>query len=243
MKRINPNSGMVVSLADASYWAYETADAIKQRINSDLYNPGAVVGLTVFASGTTPGAAAFTPGLAYDENGERIEVDTLQDSINYNGVPFNAAAADYRVLLDYEAGNDGVYSIATDGTSYFKHLTDSYSFRVAKFGTDPINSQDVVLSRILTTVVGGTLIFDYGIRNTFSAKFRITQVASDMSSVNGVFTGYINAGSNINSNGDIYTLTPGLGLVLLSPDGTKQCRLMLGNDGYLAQQPLNYVLS
>lgn len=269
MKRFSPFSGVQVSLFDATYWTSETADAIRQRINSDLYNPGVVNGLTVFASGTQSGLIAYTAGVAYDINGERIGVTSLQDRISYNGSALNTTDT-YQVALQYTEGNDGTYGLDVDGLSAARHVTDSFRTRIIKVGTDSLPSDAFILSRVYSTVVGGTLIVDSTTRDTFSAKYgsggsgsgntgnlvvsSITASGASFSylfvnnsgmAVTGVacFFKAVRGMSDIRSLGDFYADTAGKGLILTSPDGTKRARFMLSNDGFVAQEPLNYTIS
>ena len=228
MKRLNPFAGMVVSLADASYSAYESADAIRQRTINEFYHPGVVSGLTVFSSGSEYGTVAFTPGAAYDMHGERIGVNSLQDKIHYGAKKLNEAIAHYYLYAEYQEGNDGTYGITADGSSAFRHLTDSFSFDVAKVGVDTVPADAILLSGIQTTIVGGSLIIDSGIRNLLTSKFGGSGGGGDVS---------------FDSDGDIVIPSVGKGIILTSPDGTKMCRILLDDQGYLAQEPLNYLLA
>lgn len=270
MRRLNPFSGMNVSLFDLTFSAIEAANAVKHRINSDLYNKGVVNGLTVFASGTEDGAIAVTSGVAYDPDGERISVPVLQDRLRYSGSLLRDSVATYRVVARYVQGNDGTLGVDVDGNSQFRHLMDSFSIAVLKSGADSIQTNDVSLASIVTTVVGGSMIFDSTIKDTFSAKFAVSGTdlsAADLTIVGEFITTngasmnrlFIGAGglsvasgatfyrqlvgmSDIRAYGDIETLTPGKGLVLTSPDGTKRARIMLDNTGVLTQDSLNYTL-
>lgn len=165
MRRLNPFNGLEISLQDASYWTIETTNAVKQRM-SDWCSPGVVNGLTVFSSGTQAGKAAFTLGVAYDSNGERIAPATLTDNIAYGQAALNTAST-YKIALRFSDGNDGTSGIGVDGSSNFRHITDSYSVVVAKTGADTLQSSDVILAQVYSTVNGGTLIIDRTVRQVW----------------------------------------------------------------------------
>lgn len=231
MKRLNPFSGMQVTLFDATFSAVETANAVKQRINSDLYNSGVVNGLTVFESSTRTGTVAFTQGVAYDPNGERIGALTLSDQVTYSGSLLNDTAV-YQVALRYFDGSDGTSGLDVNGVSNFRHITEQFSTIVAKQGVDTFGANDVVLAQVFSSSPGASLIFNSAVRSIFSAKF------------NAGNTGF--QGANVALGGSLIVAgcaTFLLGMVVYSLDGTKQARVRLDNNGYLAIEPLNYTLS
>lgn len=282
MKRFTPFSGMQVSLQDLTFWNYETADAIRLRINSDLYNPGVVNGLTIFESSSRAGTAAFTSGVAYDTSGERISPAVLRDQITYSSALLNDASI-YQIALRYTELTDGTYGLDVDGASQGRHLIDSFNVIVAKQGVDSLQSADVVLAKAFSASAGASLIFDSNVRNVFSAKYAATgtnlqvpnvavggnltvggsivvggcitsllggsflsMFVGDMGlRVTGVacFWRPINGFSDIKTSGDFYCTTAGKGTIVTSPDGTKQARLGLGNDGFPSFTTLNYTLS
>ncbi len=256
MKRLSPFSGMQVSLFDLTFSSDETASAVKQRI-SDLFDRGAVAGLTVGESGTFPGEAFVTLGTAYDPNGERIRVPVIQDGLKSQGLALNADVATYTVVARYVQGNDGQSGLDVDGNSQFRHLTDDFSIVVLKGGVDSLGDDDVRLSGVETTIVGGTLIIDSNIRDIFNATFNngfdftvsnlvvpgtmiVGGTATFQSAV--IFEARVDALSDIHCDGDFIADTASKGVIVTSPDGTKTGRMGIDNDGFLAVEPLNYTL-
>lgn len=232
MKRLNPFSGMQVTLFDASFSAVETANAIKQRINGDLYNPGVVNGLTVFESGSRAGTVAFTPGVAYDMHGERIGPRALVDRVTYSGSLLNDTSV-YQVALKYNDGNDGTSGLDADGVSNFRHVTESFSVLVAKEGADTLDPAAVLLTNVYSSAPGASLIFDRNARSAFSAKY---SAGNPMGSGDGPVV----LNSSLYVGGCATFL---LGIIVYSPDTSKQARIGIDNDGFIAITPLNYVLS
>lgn len=262
MKRLNVFDGMKVSLFDLTFSTVETTSGIRQRI-SDLYNYGIINGLTIFSSSTSGGTVAVTPGTAYDTNGERIYTANLQDLLRYSGSNLNSAVANYTVVARYNEGNDGTSGLNVAGASNFRHITDDFSIVVLKSGVDTLQSADVRLGGIITTLVGSTLIVDSNVRDTFSSKFQaslnisttglnvtglltVGGTASFATTVNfngpAIFNSTLTATSNITTAGDFINSTAGKGLIVLSPDGTKQARIGIDNSGFVAIDTLNYTL-
>lgn len=326
MKRLNPFNGLQISLFDASYWTYSAGDMSRQRINSDLYFPGPISGLSVYPSLTT-GYVAVTPGTAYDINGERISLLSTQDLIGYNSAKFSNVAGTYKIVGRYSEGNDGTYGVDINGACQIRHITDTFQIVTLKTGLDIVGPNDVILAGVITTIQGGSLIMDPGPRSIFGSKFPATgtgpsvalgqvlsgdlsvggsisvgnnltvtanetitgglTVAGTITGVNETLTGnltvnnltvnnnetingsltvasetitgnltagsidggcmvhgtYLWGSSNLATLGDFTALSPGSGLLLLSPDRTKLARVFLGNNGYLQVDGLNYTLT
>ena len=254
MKRLNPFLGQTVSLFDACFSTVETASAVRQRI-SDLYNHGVISGLTVGESSTYSGQAYATLGTAYDPQGDRVRVDTLQDGLKYNGANLNAVVASYIVVARYVEGNDGTSGLDVDGASNFRHLMDSYTLNVLKSGTDVLGDNDTRLGGLEVTLVGSTLILDSSVRDTFSSKFDSslnvqannlyipgTLLVGGTSTFVGTvtFESTFNGESNFKTDGDFICNEQGKGLICSSPDNTKTARIGIDDSGVLSFQPLNY---
>ena len=200
MKRANFFSGQQISLFDACYWSDTAGDAIRQRINSDLYFPGAVSGLTVYGSVAHLGYAVVGIGTGYDANGERIRVPSILDPIGYNGVELNNTAATYQIVARYLEGSDGTYGLDINGACQVRHITDSYQIVTLKSGTDSAGANDIVLAGVTATVPGGSLIFDTVPRDIFSAKYFAGGSASSSGSS---LSGNVNIGGNLSVDGTI----------------------------------------
>jgi len=250
MKRLNPFSGQNISLFDLTFSTIETTLGVKERI-SDLYNFGAVTGLTVGESGTYPGEAYVTLGTAYDRNGERVRVPLLEDGLKHGGQALNAVATSYVIVARYAEGNDGTSGLDVDGISNFRHLTDDYNITVLRTGVDSLQDDDIRLSGVETTLVGSSLIIDGNQRDTFSSKINSsidvnalnlfvpgTFVAGGTAS----FYGTVTAVSNISTEGDFIATTAGKGLIITNEEGDKTARVTLDADGFLSIAPLNYSL-
>lgn len=142
---------------------------MKYRV-SDYFSPGVVDGLTVYDDSGYAGHVAVGSGTAYRDDGERIDVPTVQRNVGYNNTSINALAGTYTVVARYVEANDGITGIDLDGTSHFTHILDSFSLNVLKSGTDTILSNDVRLSDVIVTVNGGTFIYDTSERDISAAR-------------------------------------------------------------------------
>ncbi len=144
--------------ADGLTWMQDGLINHARYRTEDFYTDGVVEGLTLQAGydGLT-GTIYSTLGVAYDDNGERINVPSLQGPLYYNGALINAAAATYRVVVTYEESDDGVESYDLSNVSHDEHITDSFSVDVYKT-TDSIPDDAVILGTIVISSPGDPVV-------------------------------------------------------------------------------------
>jgi len=137
---------------------------------SDVFVSGTANGLTAGANyGALAGTIYICPGVAYDKNGERINVPTLQSPINYNGSLINAVAATYKITVQYSESNDGVVGIDLEGITHAEHITESYKVSVYK-STDSIPDDVVQLGQVVVAAPGNPLVPDATGREVFAIR-------------------------------------------------------------------------
>ena len=177
MKRTDFFEGMEVSVFDMTFSQIALSGGTKERV-SDYFSKGVVDGLTAFTDTAHSGHITVVAGVAYNPDGERINVLSNVTNIGYASAAMNLIAATYTVVGRYVEGNDGTSGLEPDGTSHYRHVLDSYSINVLKSGVDSIEANDVRLSGVYVTTPGGSFIFDTGVRDNSELTVSSTLVST-----------------------------------------------------------------